>query len=378
VAYLLEGLHTLANLLSVFDLSQDRDDMETRPDMEPIFDALPMSTLYRTRLYRLVSHLSVTFPQYTDSIRAHILDPRTLKSTHTSIRPIEIDDPSPARRKKEEHTKPPERWNPTGIAMLMMHTPLDGFEGDLVELGLQRGIQTILQRAINGQDLIQLLFSYNPYESKTSPLCRPTVLGGLGFHPTLVSILIKALDEITSDENFVHYHATAPVVLQQKLTRVQLKILQWRAGTSVIIYQHAWLEMKVATLMKTLDSRTDIDTQSNAWILSHKQEPLLEGDTLQHYGIQEGSILSIHHQKDRLERNNERYWRGDAAEIRMEDGSLGLGLLVGYDGREHAQVMWIDFTQNTLSDFDTVRAILRSQGIQSHAKEIFLTDRITT
>ncbi len=136
--------------------------------------------------------------------------------------------------------------------------------------------------------------------------------------------------------------------------------------------------MKVATLMKTLDSRTDIDTQSDAWILSHKQESLLEGDTLQHYGIQEGSILSIHHQKDRFERNNERYWQGDAAEIRMDDGSLRLGLLVGYDGREHTQVMWIDFTQNTLNDFATVRAILHSQGIQSYAREIFLTDRITT
>jgi hypothetical protein len=136
--------------------------------------------------------------------------------------------------------------------------------------------------------------------------------------------------------------------------------------------------MKVTTLMKILDSRTDIDNQSEAWILSHKQEPLTEGNTLQHHGIQEGSILSIHHQKDHFERNNERYWQGDAAEIRMDDGSLGLGLLVGYDGREHTQVMWIDFTQNTLSDFDTVRAILRLQGIQSHAKEIFLTDRITT
>ncbi len=228
VAYLLEGFHMLANLLSVFDLSQDRDDMDNRPDMEPIFDTLPMSMLYRTRLYRLVSHLSVTFPQYTDSVRAHILDPRKLKSTHTSIRPIEIDDPSPRRRKKAKHPKPLERWNPTGIAMLM-HTlrdeQLDGFEGDLVEIGLQRGIQRILQRAINGQDLIQLLFSYNPYESKTSPLCRPTALGGLGLHPTLVSILSKALDEVTRDENFVHYHVTAPVVLQQKLTRVQLQIL---------------------------------------------------------------------------------------------------------------------------------------------------------
>jgi hypothetical protein len=62
----------------------------------------------------------------------------------------------------------------------------------------------------------------------------------------------------------------------------------------------------------------------------------------------------------------------------MDDENLGLGLLVGYDGREHTQVMWIDFTQDTLSDFDTVRAILRLQGIQSHAKEIFLTDRITS
>jgi hypothetical protein len=54
---------------------------------------------------------------------------------------------------------------------MLIHTlrdeQLDGFEGDLVEIGLQRGIRTILQRAINGQDLIQLLFSYNPYESKT-------------------------------------------------------------------------------------------------------------------------------------------------------------------------------------------------------------------
>jgi hypothetical protein len=149
---------------------------------------------------------------------------------------------------------------------------LDGFEGDLVEIGLQRGIQTILQRTINGQDLIQLLYSYNPYESKTSPLCHSTELGGLGLHPILVNILSKSLDEVTSDENFVHYHVTAPVVLQQKLTRVQLKILKWRAGTPVIIYQHVWLEMKVATLMKTLDSRTDIDIQSDAWILSHKQE----------------------------------------------------------------------------------------------------------
>jgi hypothetical protein len=136
--------------------------------------------------------------------------------------------------------------------------------------------------------------------------------------------------------------------------------------------------MKVATLRKTLDSRSDIDIQSGAWILSHEQEPLLEDNTLQQHGIQEGSILSIHHQKDRFERNNERYWQGDAAEIRMDDGSLGLGLLVGYEGREHTQVMWIDFTQNTLSDFATVRATLNSQGILSHVREIFLTDRITT